>query len=93
MHSARMSVSSFVSTRRGPLHVSALMPLEALSSWPLLCGHPVLSKELPFAVAKASQRSSCASSEYGGYFSNPCDGAAASGAAGRRLFMQAPVVV
>lgn len=53
----------------------------------------MLSNEVLCAVAKASQRSSCASSEYGGYFSNPCDGSAAGGTAGRKLFMQAPVVV
>ena len=41
------------------------------------------------AVAKAAQRSSCAGSQYGGYFSNPCDGTASGGAAGRKLFMQA----
>ncbi|CAK0782932.1 hypothetical protein CVIRNUC_006127 [Coccomyxa viridis] len=40
-------------------------------------------------VAKAAQRSSCAGSQYGGYFSNPCDGTASGGAAGRKLFMQA----
>ena len=47
-----------------------------------------------FAVAKAAQRSSCAGSQYGGYFSNPCDGTASGGAAGRKLFMQgAPINV
>ena len=60
-----------------------------LQSWDLLSEQDSWCR----AVAKASQRSSCASSQYGGYFSNPCDSSSSSATAGRRLFMQAPVVV